>query len=160
MGPIVRLIVYQYSKQRRQFGRPAHFSNSRVEGVLDARPDEEHALLWRPVPRVTTGTQTNTLDVPVTYATMDAVQGNWPKDVDPTDAEAVTRYRRKVERDETYVRCVARLGSLAEEAAKENNALDLYTPYFGDLGRDMPREAPSASEKTNSAPGASQSSIS
>lgn len=50
-------IVYQYSKQRRQFGRPAHFSNSRVEGVLDARPDEEHALLWRPVPRVTTGTQ-------------------------------------------------------------------------------------------------------
>lgn len=56
--------------------------------------------------------------------------GCWPADVDPTDAEAVKRWRKKIERDESYIATVLKLGSMVEGVIKENNALDLYTHHF------------------------------
>ena len=40
-------------------------------------------------------------------------EGGWPKDVDCTEAEHVIRYRKKVEKDEDYVRSIVNLGSQA-----------------------------------------------
>jgi dynein intermediate chain 2 len=60
------------------------------------------------------------------------VHGCWPPEVDPTDAEAVKRWRRKIERDETYIATVLKLGAMVEGAIKENNALDLYVQHFSD----------------------------
>ena len=39
-------------------------------------------------------------------------EGGWPKDVDPADAEHTIRYRKKVEKDEDYLRQVAGLGEV------------------------------------------------
>lgn len=58
------------------------------------------------------------------------VHGCWPPEVDPTDAEAVKRWRKKIERDETYIATVLKLGAMVEGAIKENNALDLYVQHF------------------------------
>ena len=55
------------------------------------------------------------------------LEGGWPKEVDHTEAEQVIRYRRKVEKDEDYVRMVARLGGVAEALVKQNNAI--FTAY-------------------------------
>jgi dynein intermediate chain 2 len=43
-------------------------------------------------------------------------EGGWPKDVDCTEAEHVIRFRRKVEKDEDYVRSIVSLGCQARHA--------------------------------------------
>lgn len=39
-------------------------------------------------------------------------EGGWPKDVDPTDAEHILRFRKKVEKDEEFLRVVKGLGEV------------------------------------------------
>ena len=66
------------------------------------------------------------------------LEGGWPKEVDHTEAEQVIRYRRKVEKDEDYVRMVARLGGVAEALVKQNNAIDIYEELFEGEGAGGP----------------------
>jgi len=40
-------------------------------------------------------------------------EGGWPKDVNPQEVEQVTRYRKKVEKDEIYVSTIQQLGSVS-----------------------------------------------
>ncbi len=40
------------------------------------------------------------------------------------------RFRKKVEKDEDYIRTVVRLGGLVEDLIKQNNAIDIYEEYF------------------------------
>lgn len=61
---------------------------------------------------------------------MQHAEGGWPKEVDPTEVEQVARWRRKVEKDEEYIRAVARLGGVVEALVKQNNAIDIYEQYF------------------------------
>jgi hypothetical protein len=61
---------------------------------------------------------------------MSHVEGGWPKEVDPTEAEQVIRWRKKVEKDEDYITQVVRLGAVLEELVKQNNAIDIYEEYF------------------------------
>ena len=39
-------------------------------------------------------------------------EGGWPKDVDSTDVEHKLRYRKKVEKDEEYMRIVKSLSEV------------------------------------------------
>ena len=70
-------------------------------------------------------------------------EGGWPKEVDSTVAEHVIRYRKKVERAETY-NMVPGLGVSCETIIKQNNAVDIYEEYFSDLIVDHSSEVPSA----------------
>lgn len=74
--------------------------------------------------------QVNTTAVVSVSRGMNHVEGGWPKEVDPAEAEQVVRFRRKVEKDEGYIRTVARLGAVVEELVKQNNAVDVYEEYF------------------------------
>lgn len=40
------------------------------------------------------------------------------------------RYRKKVEKDEAFVRALARMGATAEAVVRQNNAVDIYEEYF------------------------------
>ena len=40
-------------------------------------------------------------------------EGGWPKDINPNEVEQVTRYRKKVEKDEMYIGAVLQLGSVS-----------------------------------------------
>jgi dynein intermediate chain 2 len=44
-------------------------------------------------------------------------EGGWPKDVDPTDAEHTIRYRKKIEKDEEYIKQVSELGDVRYKKA-------------------------------------------
>ena len=74
--------------------------------------------------------QVNTAAVVCTSHGMNHVEGGWPKEVDPTEAEQVIRWRKKVEKDEDYIKQVVRLGAVVEELVKQNNAIDIYEEYF------------------------------
>jgi dynein intermediate chain 2 len=39
-------------------------------------------------------------------------QGGWPKDVDATEVEHTIRYRKKVEKDDEYIKSVKNMGDV------------------------------------------------
>ena len=57
--------------------------------------------------------QANTQQIMHRTQGMSHTEGGWPKDVDCTEAEHVIRFRRKVEKDEDYVRSIISLGCQA-----------------------------------------------
>lgn len=48
----------------------------------------------------------------------------------PATPPQVIRFRKKVEKDEDYIRTVVRLGGMVEQLIKQNNAIDIYEEYF------------------------------
>jgi dynein intermediate chain 2 len=48
-------------------------------------------------------------------------EGGWPKDVDCTEAEHVIRFRRKIEKDEDYVRSIISLGCQARRLRRSGS---------------------------------------
>lgn len=40
-------------------------------------------------------------------------EGGWPKDVNPQELEQVTRFRKKVEKDEVYIQTIQNLGGVS-----------------------------------------------
>eukprot|EP00898_Chlorokybus_atmophyticus_P005110 jgi/Chlat1/55/ChrspC238811S00930 len=75
-------------------------------------------------------------------------EGGWPKDVDASEAEHVIRWRRKVEKDEEYIKTIVKLGVQVEELVRQNNAIDIYEEYFKGAAADHSSEAPTAKTLT------------
>jgi len=40
------------------------------------------------------------------------LQGGWPKDIDPSDVEHTIRFRKKIEKDEEYIKSIKSLGDV------------------------------------------------
>ena len=59
-------------------------------------------------------------------------EGGWPRDVNPLEADQMARYRKKVEKDETFGRSVNHLGQYMEHYIKQNNIFSIYEEYFTD----------------------------
>ncbi|XP_047460178.1 dynein axonemal intermediate chain 2 isoform X2 [Mugil cephalus] len=73
------------------------------------------------------------------------VEGGWPKDINPNEMEQTIRFRKKVEKDESYMNSILQLGSLMEHCIRQNNAVDIYQEYFQDEDEvDESQEPPSA----------------
>ena len=75
-------------------------------------------------------------------------EGGWPKDIDYTEAEHVIRFRKKVEKDEDYIKSVVGMGASVEDMIKQNNAIDIYEEYFAGAVVDHSAETPSAKTLT------------
>ncbi len=54
------------------------------------------------------------------------VDGGWPKDVDPNEMEQTIRYRKKVEKDEDFIRAIKGLADVADTCLRQNSAIDIY----------------------------------
>ena len=57
-------------------------------------------------------------------------EGGWPDNVDATEADQVDRYLKKANKEPRFKHSVAALGLVAEQAARQNNTLDIYEQYF------------------------------
>jgi len=71
-------------------------------------------------------------------------EGGWPKDVDATEKDQTQRYKKKVEKDEDYIRQVKNLGDAVEQSIMQNYAIDIYQEYFSGEYADHSSEPPSA----------------
>lgn len=60
-------------------------------------------------------------------------EGGWPKDVNAAETEQVLRYRRKVEKDELYTTSLKNLGLSMDHCVRQNNAINIYEEYFGEM---------------------------
>lgn len=65
-------------------------------------------------------------------------EGGWPKDVNPQEIEQVIRYRKKVEKDETYV---STLMNLAGVSIPADDLIKLFQVYRQCCDCDKPEDA-------------------
>ncbi|XP_061887106.1 dynein axonemal intermediate chain 2 isoform X2 [Entelurus aequoreus] len=73
------------------------------------------------------------------------VEGGWPKDINPQEMEQTIRFRKKVEKDESYLNSIMQLGGVIRYCVGQNNAVDIYQEYFEDEElEDEIQEPPSA----------------
>jgi len=75
-------------------------------------------------------------------------QGGWPKDIDATEKDQTARYKKKVEKDEDYIRQVKNLADACEQSLMQNYAIDIYQEYFSGEYADHSSEPPSAKTLT------------
>ncbi|KAJ3189484.1 Dynein intermediate chain 2, axonemal [Gaertneriomyces sp. JEL0708] len=132
-------IVYVYQRKRRDFGRQPTFTERLASLSVNIPPDPSAGRQWE---EKKTGSveiqcggeksehEVNTESFVLSNKGILHTQGGWPKDVDPTDVEHTIRYRKKVEKDDEYMRAVQNLGSAMEHCIKQNNAIDIYEDYF------------------------------
>ncbi|KAJ3337869.1 Dynein intermediate chain 2, axonemal [Kappamyces sp. JEL0680] len=146
-------IVYVYQKKRSEFGKQALLSDRPAEVSLAIQPDP--AYMKNYVERNPSHTEVqatpdksehevNTESYVVNSCGILHTQGGWPKDVDATDVEHTIRFRKKIEKDEEYMRVIKNLGESMEHTIKQNNAIDIYQEYFPDSGDSASSDAPSA----------------
>ncbi|RKP21569.1 WD40 repeat-like protein [Rozella allomycis CSF55] len=146
-------VVYVYQKQRRQFGRQINFSLTEPNLLYDYPPDHSYLSNYsikNPLHHEVQCAQemsehdVNTESYAVANRGILHREGGWPKDVDSSDAEHTIRYRKKVEKDEEFLRSVVSLGDIVEECIKQNNAIDIYEEYFVEKEEDWTLEKPQA----------------
>uniref|UniRef100_A0A8B9G4E8 Dynein axonemal intermediate chain 2 n=1 Tax=Amazona collaria TaxID=241587 RepID=A0A8B9G4E8_9PSIT len=132
-------ISYLYTRKRSEFGRPCCFSDQVATVNVDISPDPGLAGSFVPRDPVHTSVQhstemseheVNTDRVKVQSRGVNHVEGGWPKDVNPREADQTARFRKKLEKDEHYVNAITQLGTLTEHCIKQNNAIDIYEEYF------------------------------
>jgi hypothetical protein len=65
------------------------------------------------------------------------VEGGWPKDVDFMEQSDVSRFRKKVEKDEEYKGAIKALGPIVARCLKQNITINIYevTRHFLHLTR-------------------------
>jgi dynein intermediate chain 2 len=121
--------------------------------IADVRPNTEVRDLYIERAPCTTVTQVvpdlsehevNTKQTDVSHRGMSHVEGGWPKDVDPEEAEHVKRYLKKSQKDVDYLKAVSAIGGQVEDLIKQNNAIDIYEEYFSGRIVDHSSEVPYA----------------
>lgn len=132
---------YVYYKQRRDFGQQ-YALGDKEEIVVSIPPDETLLHQFKPRDPVSRGTQfakqMSCSEVNTERATYEShginhTEGGWPKDICLSDPEQVTRYRRKIEKDELFITQVMNLTKPMEHCIFQNNAINIYETFFEDL---------------------------
>ncbi|XP_065570231.1 dynein intermediate chain 3, ciliary-like [Artemia franciscana] len=57
-------------------------------------------------------------------------EGGWPKEVNPSDAELVGRFRKRIEKDDSYIVSVLKLAKSTEFLIRQNLIIDIHEDYF------------------------------
>ncbi|KAG4098935.1 WD40-repeat-containing domain protein [Neocallimastix lanati (nom. inval.)] len=132
-------IVYVYQKKRNEFGKQPLFKDKPAWQSVDIAPDPSYmenytekkycSVECQCVPEQSEH-EVNTESLSFSNQGILHLQGGWPKDVDPSDVEHTIRFRKKIEKDEEYIKVIKNLGDSMEQCIKQNNAIDIYEEYF------------------------------
>jgi dynein intermediate chain 2 len=142
-----------YSKRRSEFGKKCNFANGEtqiLESILPTKEYDEQYVQQNPcdkavvtIPNMSEA-YVNTESVVMKNTSMSHTEGGWPKDVDFTESSDVTRFRKKAEKDESYLSAMRTLVPIAERCIKQNNTVDIYEQYFEDEAFEHCSGPPSA----------------
>lgn len=132
-------IVYVYQRKRKEFGKQPLFHDKPAWQSTDIAPNPQYMENYTEKKFCSAECQSapeqsehevNTDSLTFENQGILHLQGGWPKDVDPSDVEHTIRFRKKIEKDEEYVRSIKTLGDSMEQCIKQNNAIDIYEEYF------------------------------
>lgn len=113
-------LTYVYQKERKDFGKQCLFADKKylMVSIPSNYNEFSNYILRNPVSE---GTQlgkqfalseVNTVSTTTENRGILHTEGGWPKDVNFQDPEQTLRYRRKLEKDETYINQVPRMGEV------------------------------------------------
>ena len=147
-------ITTAYQKERHDFGRSIyHLAFSSVDILEEFSQEPE--LLKEHIERDPTILDIQAIpDMSECYVNTETVsyksigmlhlEGGWPKEVDCTEKDQTVRYKKKVEKDEEYIKQVKSLGDAIEGDIKQNYAINIYEEYFAGEYADHSSEPPNA----------------
>lgn len=134
--------TFVHTKLRKDFGREPLFS-SRHEIQCSIPADREHFkqnyVLENPTSKSTQLSQQFAVSEVCTERTayshrgMLHAEGGWPKDVNYLDEEQPGRYKRKIEKDDSYIQQVGSVTEAIEGIILQNNSVNINETYFTDL---------------------------
>ena len=111
-----------YTKKRSEFGRQCHFSDRPAEIHVNIMPDEAASQQYIVKNPVDIGIQVskdfsehevNTNRFETENRSINHVEGGWPKDINPNESEQTLRFRKKVEKEESYMNTIINLGNVS-----------------------------------------------
>jgi len=151
-------ITTLYQKERAQFGRPVNAFMPTEPQLIDEFPPEKELtgtyiernpslLDVQAIPEMSEHEVNTERFSYLSIGTLHT-QGGWPKDIDPTEKDQTARYKKKVEKDEDYIRQVKNLADACEQSLMQNYAIDIYQDYFSGEYADHSSEPPSAKTLT------------
>jgi dynein intermediate chain 2 len=132
-------IVHVYQRKRAEFGRQCNFDDRSAQMLADIKPNpemEKEYLVRDPVEFAIQNTkeysehEVNTETVTSETRGIYHTEGGWPKDVNPAEADQVSRFRKKVEKTPEFQQQIIQTGLTMEHAIRQNNAVDIYENYF------------------------------
>lgn len=132
-------IVHVYQRKRAEFGRQCNFDDRSAQMLADIKPNpemEKDYLVRDPVEFAIQNTkefsehEVNTETVTSETRGIYHTEGGWPKDVNPAEADQVSRFRKKVEKTPEFQQQIIQTGQTMEHAIRQNNAIDIYENYF------------------------------
>ncbi|XP_053607988.1 dynein intermediate chain 3, ciliary-like [Plodia interpunctella] len=144
-------LTYTYFKMRKGFGRQPMFCMVKPEMVDNIMPDEAEQkkyCLRNPVNQESQAVlsqsqqEINTTRVVLTDTGINHLEGGWPKDIHFDDEETTSRYRRRIERDESYVDAIMHLTPKFEHYIDQNNAINMYDLFYKNMPSEDPVEKP------------------
>ncbi|GIY18843.1 dynein intermediate chain 3, ciliary [Caerostris darwini] len=130
---------YLFTQKRKEFGKPCFFTEVGPHLLVDIDPDVELKKEFYVLSTMTREVdnshkvcahEVNTVSYPTENSGMKHSEGGWPAGVDFEDEDAVTRFRKKIEKDKTYVNAIKNLADIVEIVIDENNSIDIYEEYF------------------------------
>ena len=66
------------------------------------------------------------------------VEGGWPKEINPAELEQVTRFKKKIEKDEAYTATILRLADIIDDVvAQERHALFSFSQTYSLLENSL-----------------------
>eukprot|EP00741_Cyanophora_paradoxa_P021766 tig00000241_g21009.t1 len=146
-------VNFLYTKQRKQFGRHAVFKDKQaeiLESIMPSKELDEDYVVKNPsacdiqaVPEYSEH-EVNTERFEFTSTGMHHREGGWPKEIDAGEPEQCERYRKKVQKDEDFIRSLNSLSDVIEYGIKQNVTIDIYQEYFSMPRPDLSSEPPSA----------------
>ncbi|KAK2963342.1 putative Dynein intermediate chain 3, ciliary [Blattamonas nauphoetae] len=146
-------IDFQYSRKRRDFGKPCHFSLTHATILFEAKHEPDKAKNWITSQTVSIKVQcspefsehsVNTDHILLKSKGMNHIEGAWPKDIDPNEPDHMNMFRRKIETDDNYKTQLRALSDTVDHSLKINNTLDIYTEEFEDCESGLTLEPPQA----------------
>jgi dynein intermediate chain 2 len=145
---------YVYQKKRADFGKHPNFTDRPSELIVDIEPNEDERqnyIVRNPTnigvqsTHVMSEHEVNTDRFETATKGLYHVEGGWSKDINPTDQEATSRFRKKVEKEESYQKTIVNLGIKVEQIIRQNNAIDVYEEYFTDTqATQLKQDTPTA----------------
>uniref|UniRef100_A0A3P9LSI4 Uncharacterized protein n=1 Tax=Oryzias latipes TaxID=8090 RepID=A0A3P9LSI4_ORYLA len=76
--------------------------------------------------------QVNTDQTELRSCGINHVEGGWPKEIDLQNLEHTSRFRKRKEREDSYINSITQLGSITEHSFRQNNSVEIYEKYFED----------------------------
>jgi len=147
-----------YQRERNDFGRPCIAFGASETVILDEfLPDQDvRAQHMERNPTVLdiqaisemSESFVNTETVSYVSKGIMHFEGGWPKEVDATEKEQIQRYKKKVEKDDEYLRALKAAIAGLEPSIQQNYSLDIYEDYFPEGDGFQQYAAPPPTAKT------------